>query len=253
MNKRQKSGYDCNVAVRKFYTDRPDLLGSPGGQKTIAEHSAVTAKLDDHFVGETLGQTAAQRAIHRRAELRTSIEGAMTAVHRTSLLLPNPPDHLDDLFPLPGDGGIRQLVSEARAVVANALPLAQAFKDNGLADDVLANLPAQIQELDTEILNKRTALQKRMGAHAGVNALLNQATVLRQKLHRLLQVGPAQDAETMAIWHNARRIQPRRKAKAEEAVTTPVAAPTAQPTPATTTATESKSPAPQPVTTTKVA
>ena len=44
MDKRQKSGYDCNVAVRKFYTDRPDLFGSPGGQKTIAEHSAVTPR-----------------------------------------------------------------------------------------------------------------------------------------------------------------------------------------------------------------
>src|ERR1041385_6002035 len=154
MTKRQKSGYDCNVAVRKFYSDRPGLFGSPGGQKTIAEHSDVTAKLDGHFVGETLGQTAALRAIHRRAELRTIVEGAMTAVHRTSLLLPNPPDHLDDLFPPPGDGGIRQLVSDAKAVVTNALPLAQAFKDNGLADGVLANLPAQIQELDAELLNE---------------------------------------------------------------------------------------------------
>jgi hypothetical protein len=225
MNKRQKSGYDCNVAVRKFYTDRPDLFGSPGGQKTIAEHSEVTAKLDEHFVDETLGQTAAQRAIHRRAELRTIVEGAMTAVHRASLLLPEPPDHLDDLFPLPGDGGIRQLVSDARAVVTNALPLAQAFKDNGLPDDVLANLPAQIQELDAEFQNKRAAIQKRMGAHAGVDALLNRATILRKNLHRLMQVGPEQDAETMAIWRNARRIQPRRKAKAEEAATTPVAAP----------------------------
>jgi len=242
MNKRRKSGYDCNVAVRKFYTDRPGLFGSPAGQKTIAEHSDVTAKLDDYFVSEMLGQTAAQRAIHRRAELRTLVEAAMTAVHRTSLLLPNPPDHLDDLFPLPGDGGIRQLVSDARAVVTNALPLAQAFKDNGLPDDVLANLPAQIQELDAEFQNKRAAMQKRMGAHAGFDALLNQATVLREKLHTLLQVGSVQDAETMAIWRNARRIQPRKKAKAEETATTPAAGATAQPTPAA-----------APVSTTKVA
>jgi len=242
MNKRQKSGYDCNVAVRKFYTDHPGLFGSPGAQKTIAEHSAVTTKLDDHFVDAVLGQTAAQRAIHRRTELRTIVEAAMTAVHRTSLLLPNPPDHLDDLFPSPVEGDIRRLVSDARAVVTNALPLAQAFKDNGLADDVLANLPAQILDLETELQNKRTAMQKRIGAHAGIDALLSRATVLRKKLHTLLQVGSVQDAETMAIWRNARRIQPRKKAKAEETATTPAAGATAQPTPAA-----------APVSTTKVA
>ena len=123
---------------------------------------------------------------------------------------------------MPGNGDIRQLVSEAKAVVTNALPLVQAFKDHGLADDVLANLPAQIQELDAEILNKRTATEQRMGAHADVDALLSRATVLRKKLHRLLQVGPVQEAGTLAIWHDARRIKPVSKAKATSSSAAPV-------------------------------
>src|SRR5437773_11006276 len=105
----------------------------------MAEHDSLVTKLDVYFVTESSGHTAAHEDTLSRAEQRDIVRGAVESVRPVE---PVPSDRRRERsVPVPFHSSDRQLVSDAKSALQNALPLADAFAEHGLPANVLADLP----------------------------------------------------------------------------------------------------------------
>ena len=225
MNLSRTRRYESNRAVRKYYTtDRPNAFSSDLGREVTTEHDGLTTELDKYFVNASSGDAADKEWTHSRAENRTVVRNSLESVHRAGQLLPSPGPPNEDRLPMAREAGDRQLVSDAKSTLAKALPLADLLVKHGLPRTVLDSLPGQIQALDDAMLNQRTGRQTRKASNAAVDTLLSRASALQKKMDTL----PKQDADTMAIWRDARHVGPRRQ-KPAPAVAAPTAPPSTPP------------------------
>ena len=211
MDKIRNRRVQSHVSIRSFYTQRPDVFAnSAKGRSLTAEHAdLVTHLLDQQARGES-GLAEARKAQAERVTWRGRVFASLDAVARSSQLLAADTNAVDALIPVPRKRSDPDLIAKAKAVVDHATPLADQLVDNGLANDVLKNLPVQIQELESAIERKRQAVRTHAGAHASLDERLQQATRVRKGLDTIVRNGPLKDRDTVVSWRDARRVGPAR-------------------------------------------
>ncbi len=214
MNEQQKTRYESQVDVRAFYTAQPVIFnGSAGGRKLMEEHDGLVTKLDGFLVAESSGDTAAQEGTASRAEQRDTVRGLVEAVSRSSRFLPIDVEGVSDRFPIPRRASDRQLLSDSKSALQNALPLRAAFEEHGLPANVLTDLPVQIEAFEKALDKERSGKAARLGSNAAVDKLLARASKITKALDVIFRNGPKQDADIVALWRAAKRVGPRRVKK----------------------------------------
>ena len=94
---------------------------------------------------------------------------------------------------------------------------------------MLRDLPQQIQALEQGILDQTAGRELHVGANAAVNAALASGARAADALEAIVLNAPPLDAETLAIWRNARRVGPTHLKEAPVVAAGPTAEPPAPP------------------------
>jgi hypothetical protein len=228
MNTVNRRRYEMLVRVRGFCWDhRATFEGTPVGSKKLAALDTAVTELTGHFASASIGRDAARSATASRRHARETLRRSLEAIVRTSRLLDLEEAALAQRFPLVQRVSDRALVANARALAEHAAPLAEAFVAHGLPGTLLQELPAQIAAVEQAIVDQMAGTKTHVGANAAVTAALAAGVSAVAALENIFLNTPGQDAHTVAIWKNARRVGPTRLKEAVPADPQPTPAPKA--------------------------
>lgn len=121
------------------------------------------------------------------------------------------------------------VMATAQAFLRDAEPVAATFVAQGLPADFLATLQSGIAEFEAAMGVRNANRLARASAHAGIREAIRQGRAAMARIDVLVRYHCLEDAEVMAAWERARRIdgQPQAKARAVTPDPTTAVAPAA--------------------------
>lgn len=120
---------------------------------------------------------------------------------------------IEDKFRMPRDVKDQDLLSVARAFVADAEPYKAEFIRRGLPADFLKDLKADIIALEQAITGHIQGTEEHVAATAAIDDLIDEGVRTMQELDPVIRNIFADDPATLAQWLSARHVEraPRRR------------------------------------------
>ena len=222
MRARDSHQYDRFVRVQGFVADHTETFQATAlGRKMLAVIVAAIAALSRYFTSDVSGHGVLRGGSNTRAEVRAALRLNVKAISRTARFLGRETAGVDGRFRLSRHGSDQGLVATARAFLQEAQPQADAFVANGLAENVLKDLPAQIQALEQAIAEQTAGRKSAVEAQASIRAAVRSGMSAVDALDSIVRSRLRDDPVTLALWKNARRFTPRAKSEPGSVPPTP--------------------------------
>ena len=169
---------------------------------TVARLSALTS---DQEQGRREARDDTQRQQVMRAELREKHLAPIARIARA--VLPDTPS-IQKALALPEKAmSPIKLIAVATGIRGSAAKYEAVFVENGRPADFLAQLDGAIEALRQTLLGRARSVGRHVGATAGLEQVLTQARKCVQMLNAMVLDGFAGNAEVIAKWRAAQRIQ----------------------------------------------
>jgi hypothetical protein len=216
MNANELQSYERLTRVRDFGAAHvADFPAATLGGQLFAELDAAVAELTAHAATQVASFSTSREGTTSKAGARAALRERLALINRTARAMAIDQPSVGDKFRMPHGSGDQALLNAARAFLTNATPLAAEFIKLELPDDFLADLEANIAELEQAISAKHHTTETHVSATAaidtalerGLNALRKLDVVVRNKFH--------DDPVILAAWESASHPQ-RHKRKAAE-------------------------------------
>ena len=215
--------YDMLVRVGRFGAERTNSFPAEtvAGQAFAAIRDAVGA-LQRHAVTQLSGRTRDHIGLKAAAHAR--LRESLRIIRRTARGIGVDVPAVGDGFHVPKSNGDHALLTAARACVHDARRLEAAFVAHGLPRTFIDDLETSIDAFERAGQKYRGVRQARVGATAGVDAVLAAGQVALRRLDAIVPNVFRGDEAAMAAWRTVRHVV--RKGPAS----TPDADETAEPT-----------------------
>ncbi len=202
------------MGVRGFgVTHSADFPNTSLGSQLFAALAASITQLDTHAATQVSGFGSAHEATSNKSVTRQALRDALKAISRTAEAIAEDTPGFADKFRVPPVGNDQNLLHAARAIAANAAPVAAQFISHELPADFLADLNTDITDFEAAF-NQQTAS---VGTHVSAGASIDQAIAdglkIVKKLDAIVRNKYANDPATLAEWTSASHTErsPRRK------------------------------------------
>lgn len=161
----------------------------------------------------TAGQHATGKA-SARDELFLDLRAIARTARGLALVIPG----LEDKFRMPRDVKDQDLLTIARAFLADAEPFKAEFIRRGLPADFLDDLKADIIALEQTITGHIQGTEEHIAATAALDDLIDEGVRTMHELDPVMRNTFADDPATLAQWFSARHVEraPRRQKKDEK-------------------------------------
>ena len=207
MDTRTVLSYEMLARVKDYGASRTTDFpaNSPGGQlfaelaATVPELSHL-ATLQTGAIGEALVSSAT------KARLRVSVRADLRFYCRTARVITAGNPDLAKKFRLP-KAGDQNLLSAARAFLADAEPLAAEFPKHEVPAEALAKFRADIDEFEAAMSDRNQKTESRVRATARVKALLSRGKKVVLKLDVIVRNKYRNDKPNVASWESARHVE----------------------------------------------
>ncbi|HYM23982.1 MAG TPA: hypothetical protein VEU08_12275, partial [Vicinamibacterales bacterium] len=222
--------YRSQVEVLALCTKRRGQMEATAfGKNALALLEQLVARVAGWDASKSDGRiTGLQNTATRRAAV-AALQQSMRELVRVSTAIALPPSAAQG-FPPVRITTDQQLVSDAKAMVAQAKVLADAFTTNGpLPADALTTMDAQIATVESAIAAQGTSRVTHVAAGKAAIDDIREGQRTIRALEPIYLRAVAGDTNAIEAWKNARRIGPSRTADQQP---DPAAPPATTPAPA---------------------
>mgnify|MGYP001606453958 FL=1 len=169
---------------------------------TVARLRALTA---DQAAGQREAKDGTNRQVHVRKVLREKHLAPIARIAKA--MLPDEPS-IQKALAMP-DGGLPviKLIAVAGGIRTSAAKYEQVFVENGRPGDFLVQLDAAIEALRQTLLVRARSVGRHVGATAGLEQVLDVGKKCVQMLNAMVLDAFAGNAEVIATWRMAKRVQ----------------------------------------------
>jgi hypothetical protein len=168
------------------------------------------------------GKRTASQGGRTKAVARDELQRKLEAIRRTARVMASKTPGLDDKFRLPGRLKDQELLSTARAVAADAVPLESEFIRRGLPQTFLADLAVDIEDFEQAINQKIRGRETHVAANAAIDELIAEGMGVVRELDAIMRNTFADEPATLAAWLSASHVErpPKSSSKKPPAPTT---------------------------------
>ena len=213
MNDNESRRHQMFVRAQQFLTSRASDFGPGSLAKGLAvDLAAVITELDGHAAAQASGGSSARQGTVTRAEARAALREDVEAINRTAREMDDQPG-LNEKFRLPRGNNDQQLISTARAFVADAVPLKESFIAHELPANFLEDIEVDITAMEEAIGNQSGGIGSRVAASAAIDEAIERGTVITRKLGAIMKNKYGNNRATIAEWTSASHTErpPRRR------------------------------------------
>ena len=233
MDTRNGNRYEMLRRVKEFGAAHADSFpaGSVGAQLFAKVGDAITEVIDI-ATSEGAGHSEARSSVTTKSVARAVLRDALMAISQTARAMSADTPGLEDKFRVPKSRDDQQLLIAARTFLHDATPLEAAFVAHNMPATVLADLQKAIDAFEQAFTDHSNAKLSHVGAHAGLGAAVLTAVGAVRRLDAIVANTFRGNADTLAVWRSARRIEPLPEAAARPAPAAAMPAAAAAPSPA---------------------
>lgn len=201
--------------VREFGAARTgEFAAGTLGQELFAALGQVMARLETQATRQASEWNEAKKSTASKAAARATLLASLAALQRTARVLAFSQPGLEKSFRLPGRMTDTMLLTTARAMAAQVVPLEAALTRHELPAGFLTGLQAQIAGLEDTIASRSEARSAQVTATASIGQVIEQGATLVQRLEVVVRNKYAQEPQTLAAWETVRRVAKGRTASA---------------------------------------
>jgi hypothetical protein len=208
MDANELKNYERLTRVRDFGAAHASTFAtaSLGGQ-LFAELNAAVAELTAQAATQVAGFSTSREGTTSKASARAALREHLTVINRTARAMAVDQPAIAEKFRRPSGSGDQVLLNAARAFLTNATPLAAEFIKHELPDDFLAELEADINELEQAISAKHHNTESHVSATAAIDSALERGLNALRKLDAIVRNKFHNDPAILAAWESASHAQ----------------------------------------------
>jgi hypothetical protein len=220
MNDSENRKRETIVRVRDFGTGHSsDFAANSLANQIFTQFATALTELDGLAASQASG--ASREGTSTREDAREELRRRMEAISRTARAIAIDTPGLEEKFRVPRGENDQILLAAARAFAADAVPFAAQFVAHELPATFIDDLKASIANLEAAIGKQSGAIGDRVGARAGIAAILDETMIALRKLDPIIRNKYANDPATLAEWTSASHIERAPKRKAQSPPSTP--------------------------------
>jgi hypothetical protein len=201
MTDRENRRYQMFVRVRDFCREHAaDFSPTSLFSQLLVTLSAIVATLDQHAGSQASSRGSARQGTSSREQARAALREDLEAISRTARVMADDIVGLDNKFRLPAVGNDQNLLSSARAFLADAIPLEKQFVAHELPADFLDDLRADIAALEAAIGEQASGQGQSIAAGASIEQAIDDGVVAVRKFEVIIRNKYAHDRAVLAEW-----------------------------------------------------
>jgi len=225
MNDTARHCFEMFIRVREYGLAHPEYF--PPKEFAVEQLDIIKEVVDgleQHTGAQAAGLSAAREGTVSKAAARAELLRDLQAISRTARPMARIFPGLSDKFRMPYNQGDQALLAAARAFVTNAEPLKAEFIKRGLAADFLANLQADIEQLEEAIAHMAQSRDAHIEATATIDELIERGMNAVRELEPIMHNTLAHDPAKLAAWLSASHVaSTRQRSTHKTSPTTPPA------------------------------
>jgi hypothetical protein len=204
MNVNELKNYERLTRVRDFGAAHASAFPATtlGGQ-LFAELNAAVAELTAQAATQVVGFNTSREGTTSKASARAALRERLAVINRTARALAVDQPAIAEKFRMPSGSGNQVLLNAARAFVTNATPLAAEFIKHELPANFLAELEADITDLEQAISAKHHNTEAHVSATAAIDTALESGLNALRKLDAIVRNKFHNDTAILAAWESA--------------------------------------------------
>jgi hypothetical protein len=205
--------YEMFLRVRQHGTDEAASLAANSFVTSLFNDlSQVIAELETHTNAQSTGLTSARQSTRSKAVARDEIEHDLQAISRTARSMALSMPGIEEKFRHPRELKDQDLLTIARRIAAEALPLKAEFVKRGLGPNFLEDLDDDIQAFEEALTRRTQGAATHVNATAAIDDLIERGIRLVRELDAIMRNIYEDNAGKLAAWLSASRVEraPRR-------------------------------------------
>jgi hypothetical protein len=181
------------------------------------------AKLETHSASQSSNTRMLKESGAAKDAARTKLRTRLEAISRTAKPLEATMPGIAGKFRVSARLKDQEILSLARAVSNDALPLKVEFIKRGLPSTFIEDLSGAVAELEQAVSQKIQKLDARISSTATVKGLVSEGASVVRELNPIMHNVFAADPVALAAWESVCRVErtPRRRRAVEETPTPP--------------------------------
>jgi len=200
--------YTTLVRVKEFGATHADLFPADSlGASTFAELGVLVGRLTTYVASEAAGRSDARIGALTKAAARSALRTTLRAIAKTSRGVAVDSPDVAGKFTLPDTKDDHALLTTAQRFVTDVTPLSSAFVSHGLPGTFVADLQAKLDAFDRAANTRASAREAHIGARAGIDATIESAFTLLQRLDAIVENRIGGDPDLLAAWRSARHVE----------------------------------------------
>jgi len=217
MNDRENRRHQMLLRVRDFGIEHAaDFAPTSLAKQLFTAVGTYVDQLEDHAASHVSNTGKARQGTTTRGQSRQTLRETLEAISRTARAMAGEVPGLDDKFRVPRGENDQALLSAARAFAADAAPFSTEFIAHELPSDFLAELNADIADLETAIGGQSSGRGQSVAANAAIDDAIDNGVATVRKLDAIVKNKYVNNPAVLAEWISVSHIErdPRRSAPA---------------------------------------
>lgn len=218
MSDRSREILESALRIDVFKQNNPAIAGIDAYITGLfAENKANADRLEQAGVKRITAQSAGLSGTMSKKAQAREIESDIRRVARTARTIKRKNPNFDNKFIIPSGGlTYEEIVQFGESILANA-PAAEAeFDKLRLKKPFFDNMRLELDQFRGTTDGQQGAKLESIGETANIGEILDDTLATRDELNTAMENELAGDAEKLAEWRSAKRIERRRSRKTEE-------------------------------------
>lgn len=207
MNAKQKQQLNMLVRVNEFGKEHGARFPASGlAREQFAAVADAVAQLSANTV-ETMSEARGDGGV--RSSVRDALTARLETISRTARTIAEDAPGLDNRFSLPAQLNDQALVTTGRLFVRDAEALKPQFVAHGLPATFVDDLQTLIASFEQTLHDREARRRRRTAARATLEDAFASGLAAARKLDTIVTNQLHDDAVTMTVWRQARRVSTR--------------------------------------------
>lgn len=214
--------YEMFLRVQEFGTAQAArLAANTYAGELLARLGQTIGRLETHSATQTSSARTLKESSAAKEAARTKLRERLEAISRTAKPLEATMPGVAGKFRVPGRLKDQELLSLARAVSSDAVPLKAEFVKRGLPPTFVEDLAGAVEDLERAVSQKIQNHDARISSTATVKGLVSEGLGVVRELDPIILNVFSSDAAALAAWESASSVEraPRRRRAVAETPT----------------------------------
>jgi hypothetical protein len=217
MNDRENRRHQMFLRVRDFGLEHAaDFAPTSFTTQLFTNLGSYIAELEGHDASHSSSTGKSRQGTTTRGQARQTLRESLEAISRTARAMSGNVPGLDDKFRVPRGENDQALLTAARAFAADAAPFSTQFIAHEFPADFLAELNADIADLESAIGGQASGRGQGVAANAAIDDMIDKGVATVRQLDAIMKNKYSNNPAVLAQWISVSHVErdPRRSSPA---------------------------------------